>query len=113
MRKIFLNRDICILFCNLAYMVNEELVQFRRNSKISSAETDGNDTPKSRSGRKLTPTRQPAFIYEMEEKVRQARERRKTRALTASVGKKVVERASDSDGRENIDSHRSMRSSFG
>lgn len=37
----------------------------------------------------------------MQEKVRQAQERRKT----ASVGKKAIEPASDSDGSDNIDSH--------
>lgn len=55
----------------------------------------------SRSGRKLTPTTKPSFIYENEAKIRDSQEKRKKAALAASSRKKMTEEApASSDGSE-------------
>lgn len=60
----------------------------------------------SRSGRKLTPTRVPNFIYENSSKVLQSQEKRRQQvALAASRRNKVNESPVDPDGNEESDTH--------
>lgn len=76
-------------------------------------ETDDFGTPKSveapdeklrRSGRNLTPTRMPNFIYENASKVRQSQEKRKQKkALVSSLVKKVNESPGECDVNEEGD----------